>query len=148
MPPTMGSACLATAGISSQGVVDANGSPMCRMRNKAHAFLQEDHIPDAAIQQPFVSLYPHRYVTQALDILTPLGRGQAQLLTGPPGSGKSACALDAVLGQAGTGVRCIMAVLGRSPAELEALDAKLRKAGALDYTTVVSAPAGGQWSLP
>ena len=77
--------------------------------------------------------------------MTPLGRGQAQLLTGPPGCGKSACALDAVLGQAGTGVRCIMAVLGRTPAEMEALNAKLLKEGALEYTTVISAPEGG-WS--
>ena len=75
--------------------------------------------------------------------MTPLGRGQAQLLTGPPGSGKSAAALDAVLGQAGTDVRCVMAVLGRSPAELGQLEAKLRDAGALGYTTVVSAPDGG-----
>ena len=79
---------------------------------------------------------------QAVDILTPLGRGQAQLLTGPPGAGKSAAALDAVLGQASTGVRCVMAVLGSTPAELQALESKLRDSGALSYTTVVSAPEG------
>ena len=37
--------------------------------------------------------------TQAVDVLTPLGRGQAQLVTGPRGAGKSRCAMDAVLGQ-------------------------------------------------
>lgn len=101
---------------------------------------------DTATRLP---VYSHHYMKplQALDILTPLGRGQAQLLTGPPGCGKSACALDAVLGQAGTGVRCIMAVLGRTPAEMEALNAKLLKEGALEYTTVISAPAGGWYIL-
>lgn len=52
---------------------------------------------------------------QALDTLTPLGRGQALLLTGPPGSGKSSLAVDAVLGQArpcGQPVRCIYAAVG------------------------------------
>jgi F0F1-type ATP synthase alpha subunit len=38
-------------------------------------------------------------VLQAIDVLTPLGRGQAQLLTGPPGSGKTLAAVDAILGQ-------------------------------------------------
>jgi F0F1-type ATP synthase alpha subunit len=36
---------------------------------------------------------------QAIDVLTPLGRGQAQLLTGPPDSGKTLAAVDAILGQ-------------------------------------------------
>ena len=56
-----------------------------------------------------------RVPVQALDTLTPLGRGQALLLTGPPGSGKSSLAVDAVLGQAqpcGQPVRCVYAAVG------------------------------------
>ncbi len=41
---------------------------------------------------------------QAVDALTPLGRGQAQLVTGPPGAGKSRCGIDAVLGQVQVGM--------------------------------------------
>lgn len=47
--------------------------------------------------------------TQALDVLTPIGRGQSLLVVGPPASGKSSTVLDAILGQRDTGVRCIFA---------------------------------------
>ena len=50
---------------------------------------------------------------QALDVLTPLGRGQALLVTGDQHSGKSAAVLDAILGQHGSGVRCIYAAVGQ-----------------------------------
>ena len=46
---------------------------------------------------------------QAVDVLTPLGRGQSLLVAGPSGSGKSSLVLDAILGQRDTGVRCIYA---------------------------------------
>ena len=55
---------------------------------------------------------------QALDTLTPLGRGQAQLLVGPAGSGKTSLAVDAILGQqalqqpAQAPVRCVYASVG------------------------------------
>ena len=49
---------------------------------------------------------------QAMDALTPLGRGQAQLVTGARGAGKTALVLDAVLAQARSGVRCIFAAVG------------------------------------
>ena len=50
---------------------------------------------------------------QALDALTPLGRGQALLVTGEQSSGKSSVALDAILGQHSSGVRCIYAAVGQ-----------------------------------
>jgi len=50
---------------------------------------------------------------QALDALTPLGRGQALLVTGEQHSGKSSAVLDAILGQYGSGVRCIYAAIGQ-----------------------------------
>ena len=51
--------------------------------------------------------------TQALDALTPLGRGQALLVTGEQQSGKSSVVLDGILGQSGSGVRCIYAAIGQ-----------------------------------
>lgn len=51
--------------------------------------------------------------TQALDALTPLGRGQALLVTGEQHSGKSSVVLDAILGQSGSGVRCVYAAIGQ-----------------------------------
>lgn len=49
---------------------------------------------------------------QAVDALTPLGRGQAQLVTGARGAGKTALVLDAVLAQARSDVRCVFASVG------------------------------------
>ena len=53
------------------------------------------------------------YAMQALDALTPLGRGQALLVAGKQESGKSCMVLDAILGQYGSGVRCIYAAVGQ-----------------------------------
>jgi F-type H+-transporting ATPase subunit alpha len=49
---------------------------------------------------------------QALDVLTPLGRGQTLLITGARQSGKTCTVLDAILGQSKSGVRCIYAAVG------------------------------------
>ncbi len=50
---------------------------------------------------------------QALDVLTPLGRGQALLVTGLRQTGKTSLVLDAILGQYRSGVRCIYAAIGQ-----------------------------------
>ena len=50
---------------------------------------------------------------QALDVLTPLGRGQALLVTGVRQTGKTSLVLDAILGQYRSGVRCIYAAIGQ-----------------------------------
>ncbi len=79
---------------------------------------------------------------QALDILTPLGRGQALQVSGPSGSGKSSLLLDVVRGQRGSGVRCIYAAVGASRESLAAIAGALEGAGCMGYTTVVAAPEG------
>lgn len=53
---------------------------------------------------------------QAVDVLTPVGRGQALLVVGMPGSGKSSLVLDAILGQRTQGVQCIYASVGQRSA--------------------------------
>lgn len=79
---------------------------------------------------------------RAIDILTPLGRGQAQLLTGPHGSGKTLAAVDAILGQAGAGVRCVYASVGQTAERQQAAIRALQDGGAMAYTIVVAAPEG------
>ena len=62
-----------------------------------------------------ISTYRKRsWNPQAVDVLTPIGRGQAQLIIGPRGSGKTALALDAILGQHAMGVQCVYAPVGQS----------------------------------
>ncbi|DBA79149.1 TPA: hypothetical protein ACH3X1_008983 [Trebouxia sp. C0004] len=85
---------------------------------------------------------------KAVDTLTPLGRGQAQLLVGPADSGKSSLAVDAILGQhmqqqlGQQPVRCVYASVGHSQQEVDGMVAELSKAGAMRNTTVVSAAEG------
>lgn len=56
--------------------------------------------------------------TQCLDVLTPIGRGQSMLVCGPRSSGKTQLAIDAILGQAGSGVRCVYAATNCTQAQL------------------------------
>ena len=81
---------------------------------------------------------------RALDVLTPLGRGQAQQVVGPAGSGKSQLCVDAVMGQRGAGVRCVYAAVGCSRQQLQRTLEQMAGHGCLEYTTVVAA-TGDRW---
>ncbi len=76
------------------------------------------------------------YSLQGVDTLTPLGRGQAQLLTGPPGCLQHDTALDIILGQAGSDVQCVYAAVGKTAEETRRAVELLSQHGALEYTTV------------
>jgi len=86
---------------------------------------------------------------KAIDALTPIGRGQRQLLIGDRQTGKSAVVLDTIINQKEyweTGdpakqVRCIYVAIGQKGSTIAAVRQSLEDAGALDYTTIVAAPA-------
>jgi F-type H+-transporting ATPase subunit alpha len=78
---------------------------------------------------------------KAIDLLTPLGRGQALQVSGPRGSGKTQLCIDAVMGQRGAGVRCVYAAVGAAPDQLARTVGQLRAHGCMEYTTVVAATA-------
>lgn len=60
-------------------------------------------------------------------------------MVGPQGSGKTQLCIDTVVGQRGTGVRCVYAAVGCTHEQLQGTVGALRAAGCLDYTTVVAA---------
>src|SRR3954469_9654531 len=86
---------------------------------------------------------------KAIDALTPIGRGQRQLIIGDRQTGKSAIALDTIINQKqawATGdpaqqVRCIYVAVGQKGSTIAATRAALEDAGAMEYTTIVAAPA-------
>jgi F-type H+-transporting ATPase subunit alpha len=78
---------------------------------------------------------------KSLDILTPLGRGQALQVSGPKGSGKTQLCLDVILGQQGAGVRCFYAAVGCTSDQLSRTVAQLEEHRAMGYTTVIAAPS-------
>ncbi len=80
---------------------------------------------------------------KAIDAMIPIGRGQRELIIGDRGTGKTALAIDAIVHQKGQGVICIYVAIGQKESKVAKIVAKLRDAGALAHTIVVSAPAGG-----
>jgi F-type H+-transporting ATPase subunit alpha len=77
----------------------------------------------------------------AIDAMIPIGRGQRQLILGDRGIGKTAIAVDAILAQKNTGIKCIYVAIGQKESKVAHLRAQLEAAGALEYTCIVAAPA-------
>ncbi|WP_206784629.1 F0F1 ATP synthase subunit alpha [Amycolatopsis sp. MtRt-6] len=96
----------------------------------------------------------------AIDAMTPIGRGQRQLIIGDRKTGKTAVAVDTIINQKAnweTGdpkkqVRCIYVAVGQKGSTIAAVKKSLEDAGALEYTTIVAAPAsdsaGFKWIAP
>lgn len=78
---------------------------------------------------------------KAIDALTPIGRGQRELIIGDRGTGKTAIAVDTIINQRGKGVVCIYVAIGQKASTVAGVVEKLREAGAMEYTTVVAATA-------
>ena len=78
---------------------------------------------------------------KAIDSMTPIGRGQRELIIGDRQTGKTAVAIDTIINQKGKGVYCIYVAIGQKQSTVAQVYAKLKEAGALDYTIIVSATA-------
>ena len=77
----------------------------------------------------------------AIDAMIPIGRGQRELIIGDRGTGKTAIAIDTIVNQKHTGVYCIYVAIGQKQSTVARVVDRLRKEGAMDYTTVVAANA-------
>lgn len=86
---------------------------------------------------------------KAIDAMTPIGRGQRQLIIGDRKTGKTAIAIDTIINQKGNWesrdpkqqVRCIYVAIGQKGSTVAEVRGTLKAAGALEYTTIVHAPA-------
>src|SRR3954468_12397739 len=78
---------------------------------------------------------------KAIDSMTPIGRGQRELVIGDRKTGKTTVCVDTILNQKGLGVKCIYVAIGQKGSTVANTVDILRQYGALDYTVVVSAPA-------
>ncbi len=78
---------------------------------------------------------------KAIDALVPVGRGQRELIIGDRQTGKTAIAIDTILNQKGQNMICVYVAIGQKDSKLRALETRLRTAGAMDYTVIVSAGA-------
>ncbi len=78
---------------------------------------------------------------KAIDAMTPVGRGQRELIIGDRQVGKTAVCIDAILAQKETDVHCFYVAIGQKKANVALVADVLRKHGALEYTTIISATA-------
>ena len=89
---------------------------------------------------------------KAIDAMVPIGRGQRELIIGDRQVGKTAIAIDAIINQKGTGIKCIYVAVGQKAASVAAVVRKLEEHGAMAHTIVVAAnasdPAAMQYLAP
>jgi F-type H+-transporting ATPase subunit alpha len=78
---------------------------------------------------------------KAIDAMTPIGRGQRELIIGDRKTGKTTVCIDTILNQKGQGVKCIYVAIGQKGSTVAQTVSTLEKYGAMDYTVVVAAPA-------
>src|SRR4029078_13370190 len=89
---------------------------------------------------------------KAIDAMTPIGRGQRELIIGDGKTGKTAIGIDAIIHQKNSGVKCFYVAVGQKDSTVANVIDALTKHGAMDYTTVIvsgaSAPAPVQYVAP
>ncbi|MEO3855254.1 F0F1 ATP synthase subunit alpha [Acrocarpospora sp. B8E8] len=107
----------------------------------------ETQAPSVVQRQPVKE--PLQTGLKAIDAMTPIGRGQRQLIIGDRGTGKTAIAVDTILnqkdnwlsGDPAKQVRCVYVAVGQKGSTIAQVKGRLEEAGALEYTTIVAAPA-------
>jgi F-type H+/Na+-transporting ATPase subunit alpha len=99
----------------------------------------ESPAPGIIVRQPVKE--PLQTGIKAIDAMIPIGRGQRELIIGDRSTGKTAVAIDTIINQRGTGVICVYVAIGQKASTVAGIVERLKQAGAMDYTIVVSAPA-------
>jgi F-type H+/Na+-transporting ATPase subunit alpha len=89
---------------------------------------------------------------KAVDAMVPIGRGQRELIIGDRQTGKTAIAVDAIINQKGTGIKCVYVAIGQKASSIASVVRKLEEHGALGHTIIVAAaasdPAAMQFLAP
>ncbi len=78
---------------------------------------------------------------KSIDSMVPIGRGQRELIIGDRQTGKTALAIDAIINQKGTGIKCIYVAIGQKNSSVAGVVRKLEEHGAMEHTIVVAATA-------
>jgi F-type H+-transporting ATPase subunit alpha len=84
---------------------------------------------------------------KAVDAMVPIGRGQRELIIGDRGVGKTAVAVDAIINQKDSGIKCVYVAIGQKASTIAGVVRKLEEHGALENTIIVAATASDQASM-
>ena len=133
-------------------VVDALGSPIDG-KGPVNAALTDalEKVAPGVIARQSVD-QPVQIGLKAVDAMVPIGRGQRELIIGDRQIGKTAIAVDAIINQKGSGVKCVYVAIGQKASSVAAVVRKLEEHGAMEHTIVVAAtasdPAAMQYLAP
>jgi F-type H+/Na+-transporting ATPase subunit alpha len=122
-------------------VVDALGAPI-----DGKGEIKTDETAPVEVVAPGVIArqsvdQPVQIGLKAVDAMVPIGRGQRELIIGDRQTGKTAVAIDAIINQKGTGIKCIYVAIGQKQSTVVNVVKKLEEHGALEHTIIVSASA-------
>src|SRR5579862_1940530 len=122
-------------------VVDALGNPIDG-KGPIDAKLKSplERVAPGVIFRKSVS-QPVQTGLKAIDSMVPIGRGQRELIIGDRQTGKTAVALDTIINQKGTGVKCIYVAIGQKQSSIANVVRKLEEHGAMAHTVIVAAAA-------
>jgi F-type H+-transporting ATPase subunit alpha len=107
--------------------------------------LMEIQAPTVVQRQPVGE--PLQTGIKAIDSMIPIGRGQRELIIGDRGIGKTAVAIDTIINQKDTDVKCIYVAIGQKSSTVAEVVARLESEGVLDKTVIVNAPASAAAAL-
>jgi F-type H+-transporting ATPase subunit alpha len=133
-------------------VVDALGTPSDG-KGPVNAKLKSplERVAPGVIFRKSVS-QPVQTGLKAIDAMVPIGRGQRELIIGDRQTGKTAVAIDTIINQKGTGVKCVYVAIGQKQSSIANVVRKLEEHGALGHTIIVAAsastPAAMQYLAP
>tara|TARA_B100001996_G_C18643701_1_gene586595 strand:- start:74 stop:1618 length:1545 start_codon:yes stop_codon:yes gene_type:complete len=128
-------------------VVDALGKPIDG-KGPIEAKLTDaiEKVAPGVIARQSVS-QPVQTGLKSIDAMTPIGRGQRELIIGDREVGKTAVAIDTIINQKGKGVKCVYVAVGQKASSISNVVQKLEEHGAMEYTVVVSASASDPASM-
>jgi F-type H+-transporting ATPase subunit alpha len=133
-------------------VVDALGTPIDG-KGAVNAKLKSplERVAPGVIFRQSVS-QPVQTGLKAIDAMVPIGRGQRELIIGDRQTGKTAVAIDTIINQKGTGVKCVYVAIGQKQSSIANVVRKLEEHGAMGHTIIVAAsastPAAMQYLAP
>ena len=128
-------------------VVDALGNPIDG-KGPLNAKLTDplEKVAPGVIERQGVD-QPVQTGLKAIDAMVPVGRGQRELIIGDRQIGKTAIAIDAIINQKGTGIKCVYVAIGQKASTVAGVVRKLEEHGAMDHTIVVAATASDPASM-
>ena len=122
-------------------VVNSLGAPIDgKGEISAKEFSPIEKIAPGVIQRQSVD-QPVQTGLKSIDAMVPIGRGQRELIIGDRQTGKTAIAIDTIINQKGTGVKCIYVAIGQKASSVSNVVKKLEEHGALEHTIVVASTA-------